>query len=481
MPSTLHKEKKFLDTVHGYISIPDKYVHNFIDSFEFQRLRRIEQTSGRSIFPCARHDRFIHSLGVYFIGRKIYKQIRKRCDIQDVLTDEEWATIGESYKIACLLHDCGHAPFSHTFEKYYDKPARLTGILVDLATPFDDSEFGNDIDKALESAPHERLSAALVLDRFAKPIQEAGGDPLLVVRMIIGCKYLKRNDPYTNIANCFVSLLNGRVIDADKIDYVCRDKWASGYSATNVDVERLIHSIHLKKNNQKKRYDICYDSSALYEIQSVLSVKNFQYLYVINHHKVIYDQYILDKSIETLATLIFPDSDKDTSLSKLFNYDSYIKPIPIGNHILYLPSDDDLIHLLKQYLPQNEYAQEWFSRNHRYIPLWKSRAEFLSYFGDLPQKLSGITTKIEKIIKDIFSQKSIDFLFLNATPKFSTIDNQEVFIDINNQIKSIKTLGLPSNDLDEDYFFYVFVPKEEKDKKEELIDDIKNDIENILS
>jgi HD superfamily phosphohydrolase len=274
-----YKEKRFLDTVHGYISIPQNYVDNFIDSFEFQRLRRIEQTSGRSIFPCARHDRFIHSLGVYYIGRKIFKQIKERCDVKDIIGKEQWDIIGESYKIACLLHDCGHAPFSHTFEKYYDKPARLTKILTELAAPFDDKDFIKDIDKALESAPHERLSAALVLKCFSKEIKEVGGDPLLVVRMIIGCKYFKKKDSYSDIANCFISLLNGKVIDADKIDYVCRDQWASGYSATNVDVERLICSIHLKKNSEKERFNICYDSSALYEIQSVLSVKNFQYLY----------------------------------------------------------------------------------------------------------------------------------------------------------------------------------------------------------
>ena len=61
-------EKKFLDTVHGYISVPAEYCDNLIDTRHFQRLRRIEQSSARSLYPCARHDRFIHSLGVFHIG-----------------------------------------------------------------------------------------------------------------------------------------------------------------------------------------------------------------------------------------------------------------------------------------------------------------------------------------------------------------------------------------------------------------------------
>jgi hypothetical protein len=203
---------------------------------------------------------------------------------------------------------------------------------------------------------------------------------------------------------------------------------------------------------------------------------------VINHHKVVYDQHILDKSIETLATLIFPDFDKEIALSKLFSYESYIESTQIGSHTLYLPADDDLIHLLKQYLNDNEYAQEWLSRKHRYIPLWKSRTEFLSYFGDLSQKItSTMKGKIEGVIKQIFDPRNIKYLFLDVTPKFSTINSHEIFVDVKGQLKSIKTLGMPSSNLEDDYFFYVFIPKEKGEDRDNLIREIRSDIEDILS
>lgn len=67
--------KNILDTVHGHILIPEEYLEKIIDTAEFQRLRRIEQSPIRSVYPSARHDRFIHSLGVYHIGQMIANQL----------------------------------------------------------------------------------------------------------------------------------------------------------------------------------------------------------------------------------------------------------------------------------------------------------------------------------------------------------------------------------------------------------------------
>ena len=122
--------KRILDTVHGYIMVPDELVKNIIDTSAFQRLRRIEQTSIRSVYPSARHDRFIHSLGVYHIGSLIVDHLRKEEEANDFWgeTANNMSVIYNSYLVACLLHDVGHAPFSHTFENYY-------GQKIDIRVP----------------------------------------------------------------------------------------------------------------------------------------------------------------------------------------------------------------------------------------------------------------------------------------------------------------------------------------------------------
>ena len=68
-------DKLFKDPVHGYIPIPIHICENLVDTPIFQRLRNIEQTSIRPLFPGAHHDRFIHSLGVYHLGRQVMKKI----------------------------------------------------------------------------------------------------------------------------------------------------------------------------------------------------------------------------------------------------------------------------------------------------------------------------------------------------------------------------------------------------------------------
>ncbi len=69
--------KRIKDSVHGNILVRDEFVKTILDTPSFQRLRRVEQTAIRSIFPSARHDRFIHSLGVYYIGQLIVEHLVK--------------------------------------------------------------------------------------------------------------------------------------------------------------------------------------------------------------------------------------------------------------------------------------------------------------------------------------------------------------------------------------------------------------------
>ena len=67
--SANNRMKRLKDPLYGYIEIPTDIVNDIIDSAQFQRLRRIIQTSYSSLFSSAVHNRFVHSIGVYFLGR----------------------------------------------------------------------------------------------------------------------------------------------------------------------------------------------------------------------------------------------------------------------------------------------------------------------------------------------------------------------------------------------------------------------------
>lgn len=64
----MQEYKRFKDPIYGYVMIPSNYVNDIIDSAEFQRLRRIVQTSYSPLYSAAVHNRFIHSIGVYYLG-----------------------------------------------------------------------------------------------------------------------------------------------------------------------------------------------------------------------------------------------------------------------------------------------------------------------------------------------------------------------------------------------------------------------------
>lgn len=467
-----NKFRSFVDAVYGHIYIRKDYCHEVIDSLLYQRLKRIEQTSMRPIFPSAHHDRFSHSLGTYHIGRVIFQHLSDNTKRDSLLYDridqcvpklykekKFWDLVKDTYELACLLHDCGHAPFSHTFEDYYLEPAREEGKLRPLQQDLLDaySQTIEYIDKENRSAlgkaetrrlkkefevdllncgakPHEMVSAWLCLHEkgFRRQIYRLGGDPLLVARMILGCKYIATQNFNTRVWNCFIGLLNGDEIDADRTDYAIRDKWATGLNTATINLERLFSSIHLfdapdaARRNEGWDYPlVCFSKSALPELESILEIKNYNSFWIFKHHKVLYHERVLRKAVEKLALLfegreaieqylaqkrekgadheLQADGVENNALYRFFDYHNLIEPVHKTIEIdgiayreeLYLLSDDDLVHLLKKFfcvqpLPnegylkefyrRNNYAEEWLSRQHHLIPLWKSFVEFSNKF-----------------------------------------------------------------------------------------------------
>ena len=69
------KDKKLKDPIYGYISIPVEYMNQIIDTAPFQRLRRIIQTSYAPLYSSAVHNRFVHSMGVFYVGEIVRKRL----------------------------------------------------------------------------------------------------------------------------------------------------------------------------------------------------------------------------------------------------------------------------------------------------------------------------------------------------------------------------------------------------------------------
>lgn len=290
------KTKKFKDTIHGYIEIPDIIVSNIIDTELFQRLHRVEQTSMRPLYPAARHDRFIHSLGVYWLGKEVFHKFRNNAINElkkDELVNDEfvndyawWDKQEILFTLACLLHDCAHAPFSHTLESLYtlrkttvdkdianqskasvgERIADLDYRLIKICTSENifDKDFPKDflVEREDESeikgvgSPHEKMSAYCAMKEYKQAIENIivqmnkessnkitleKSDFVFIVRMIIGCTY-SESSLCNSIKNCIISMLNSPAIDVDGLDYIVRDAYMSGIDSFNIDYQRLLSS-----------------------------------------------------------------------------------------------------------------------------------------------------------------------------------------------------------------------------------------------
>lgn len=199
----LREEKVFKDPVHRYVHVRDRVIWDLIGTKEFQRLRRIKQLGTTYLtFHGAEHSRFNHSLGVYEIVRRI---------ADDVFNGRpEWNEDDRLLSLcAALLHDLGHGPFSHSFEKVFD-------------------------------LDHEYFTRAIILGETEvnQVLSRVGKDfPVKVAEVIAK----------TSKNKLVVSLISSQ-IDADRMDYLQRDAYFTGVSYGHFDMERILRVMQPKED-----------------------------------------------------------------------------------------------------------------------------------------------------------------------------------------------------------------------------------------
>lgn len=246
------------DPIHGYIELDGMFA-DIVNAPEFQRLRYVEQGSFRSVYPGARHDRFAHSLGTYHLATKFVEHffVNLEKDTDVVIGREEQERLSLTFRYAALLHDVGHAPFSHTTEGFFleKKGKKLPLVweeLCDEAAKLDEQE--GELFSAREEirgSAHEIVSALLLIrnrDRFLNHRDGAKVDPVLAARMVIGFTYESGalpgvDDALLGVRNCLIQLLNCSVLDVDRLDYMLRDARMSGFVNAPLDIPCLANAV----------------------------------------------------------------------------------------------------------------------------------------------------------------------------------------------------------------------------------------------
>jgi hypothetical protein len=281
----LHKVIR--DPVHNLITLSGdegQLILDLIDRPEFQRLRRIRQLGvGFLTYPGAEHSRFTHSLGVCHLARRMLDALRGRYGGESS-EYSEIENLRREILVAALLHDVGHGPFSHVFERAIPEASNPpTGYPRD----------------------HEGWSERIIQECFGKFLANRGVNVEVVTGLI------NKKNRQNLLAKDFIS----SQLDADRMDYLLRDSQAAGPKYGHFDIEWLHHSLRIGrvsvKNNPDGVWRLCFDSQkAIHVVEEYIQAREFMYLQVYLHKTTRAYEALLKNIFELAREICGGDPDR---------------------------------------------------------------------------------------------------------------------------------------------------------------------------
>ena len=253
-----------IDPIHDFIRVYDHELQ-LIDNPIFQRLRRIRQLSGAHLtYPAAQHTRFEHSLGVMHISGQAGNALSEKGILESVDI--------QILRLAGLLHDIGHGPFSHLFEEIIQK----------------------------KKISHEDFGKEIILkSEIGDNLTKNGFDKKLVAEIAFGNSKFQ----YLN------EIVSG-ALSADMMDYLLRDGYFTGAEHAKIDHKRITQSLDVHKQK------LALERSALYSFESMMHSR-YQMFKAVYFHKTV-------RAAEVMLLEALRLSDDEFGFTS-FNLDEYVQ------------------------------------------------------------------------------------------------------------------------------------------------------------
>jgi len=256
------------DPVHGYVKITE-IERELIDSPFIQRLRRIHQLAGAYlVYPGAIHTRFEHVVGAMHVAGQIAEALVAASNLD--------ADMVQEVRVAALLHDVGHGPFSHMYEE---------------------------VISGKEAVSHEEISQRIITETSIRDtLNRNGFSPKKMSDFAVGRQRSK--PPFMN------EVIAGS-LSADMMDYLPRDSYFTGVEYGKVDAQRVINSLHVAEGH------LVIDDAALNAFEVMLLARYEMFKAVYFHRTVRAAELMLVRSMKL--------ADDVLGLTDLSDLESYLE------------------------------------------------------------------------------------------------------------------------------------------------------------
>ncbi|KLU62647.1 deoxyguanosinetriphosphate triphosphohydrolase [Peptococcaceae bacterium CEB3] len=301
------------DPVHGFIQI-NEWERQIINDPVFQRLRRIRQLAWTDmVYPGACHNRFEHSLGVMHVATKMFDSItRKEGEyLKDELNFSEHGLDRDRtlLRLACLLHDVGHSPFSHAGE----------GLL--LTNP--------DTGKSYK---HEHYSAAAVRYLLKDSIENNPLNENYHITAEEVAQFLEGSTARFGRSLLWRDLLSSQ-LDADRADYLLRDSYHCGVTYGHYDINRLLSTVTIGLSDTGSPI-LSVEEGGIHVAEALILARYQMFTQVyFQHTRRAYDHHIAD----VLKILLEKEQEHDPEITIKGKFPP---PTSTENTLKYLHWDD---------------------------------------------------------------------------------------------------------------------------------------------
>jgi HD superfamily phosphohydrolase len=373
------------DPVYGFITVDHPLLLQVIAHPYYQRLRRIHQMAfAHLVYPGAVHTRLHHSLGAYHLMCNALAELKAKGF--EISAAEELGA-----KIAILLHDIGHGPFSHALENVLIRDVQHEAISLLIMRKLNE-EFKGQLDTAL----------SIFTNQYHKPFLH--------------------------------QLISGQ-LDVDRMDYLIRDSFFTGVSEGVIGYDRIIKMLTVHNG------DLMVEEKAIYSIEKFLVSRRLMYWQVYLHKAVLGAEKMLVKIIERAQELIDRGAPLDSGSAALnvFLNGAELESYPEE----YCQLDDyDVMGAIKKWMHHPDQVLSLLCRGLIDRHLLKVKLQAEPFADDLIKKLTSQATTRFGI-----SEKEAGYLVFHGETSNTTYNPSDERIQILFKDSSIRDISQVDNAL----------------------------------